>query len=68
MGGVGIALHGCISMDSLSSDSVKNFTSPQELIAQKILIMQMVKQRNMFMIGGRSKAIMKPNPYIQENI
>jgi len=35
MGGVGIALHGCTSMDSLSSDSVKNFTSPQELIAQK---------------------------------
>lgn len=35
MGGVGIALHGCTSIDSFSSDSVKNFTSPQELIVQK---------------------------------
>ncbi|TCB55357.1 hypothetical protein E0H84_06970 [Acinetobacter terrestris] len=35
MGGVGITLHGCTSIDSFSSDSVKNFTSPQELIVQK---------------------------------
>lgn len=35
MGGVGIALHGCTSIDSFSSDSVKNFNSPQELIVQK---------------------------------
>lgn len=35
IGGVGIALHGCTSIDSFSSDSVKNFTSPQELIVQK---------------------------------
>jgi hypothetical protein len=35
IGGVGIALHGCTSIDSFNSDSVKNFTSPQELIVQK---------------------------------
>ena len=35
MGGVGITLHGCTSIDSFSSDSVKNFNSPQELIVQK---------------------------------
>ena len=32
---MGIALHGCTSIDSFNSDSVKNFTSPQELIVQK---------------------------------
>lgn len=35
MGGMGIALHGCTSLGSLSSDSAQNFASPQELIVQK---------------------------------
>ncbi|CAB1210059.1 hypothetical protein [Acinetobacter bouvetii] len=36
MGGVGIALHGCTSLNSLSSeDSVQQFASAQELIVQK---------------------------------
>ncbi|WP_425917212.1 hypothetical protein [Acinetobacter sp. TSRC1-2] len=35
IGGVGIALHGCTSLGSLSSDSAQNFASPQELIVQK---------------------------------
>ncbi len=35
IGGVGIALHGCTSLNSFSSDSAQNFTSPQELIVQK---------------------------------
>ncbi|MCG2607589.1 hypothetical protein LZZ98_03315 [Acinetobacter sp. SM34] len=36
IGGVGIALHGCTSFNGSSSDnSVKNFASPQEMIAQK---------------------------------
>jgi len=36
IGGLGIALHGCTSFNGSSSDnSVKNFASPQEMIAQK---------------------------------
>nr|WP_214647235.1 hypothetical protein [Acinetobacter sp. ANC 5414] len=45
IGGVGISLHGCTSIDSFNSDSVKNFASPQELIVQK----------NINAVNGRAK-------------
>jgi hypothetical protein len=45
IGGVGIALHGCTSIEIFNSDSVKNFASPQELIVQK----------NINAVNGRAK-------------
>ncbi|WP_171255331.1 hypothetical protein [Acinetobacter sp. SFB] len=45
MGGAGIALHGCTSLNSFSSNSAENFASPQEMIVQK----------NMNAANGRAK-------------
>lgn len=35
LGGMGFVLHGCSSMNALTSDSLKSFTSPQDVIDKK---------------------------------